>query len=123
MAPVQVQNIHIAVLYNKMPPVQKLLRRKRRSVNETDSRGATPLMLAAMMGNPWMVTFLLRKGASWWTKDKAGYAASDYVKGAFADDVRKAYRKWICTTPSKAVKQRNEIQQHLTDIKASKTKY
>ncbi|KAB5570877.1 hypothetical protein GE09DRAFT_1218289 [Coniochaeta sp. 2T2.1] len=88
MAKSKLDRIHLAVLHNELPRVRALLRRKRSRIDLADNRGATPLMLAALMGMPKMVTFLLEKGASWQLVDQSGHVASDYVLGHVAEQMK-----------------------------------
>ena len=116
-------HIHVAVLHNELPRVRALLRRKRSRIDLADKKGATPLMLAALMGMPKMVTFLLEKGASWQLADRAGHVASDYVLGPIAEKMKTRYRGLMRRPSAKSLRQRRAIHEHLTDRTALKTQY
>jgi len=123
MTPLQVHSIHIAVLQKDLPRVRKLLHRKPTHVNLQDSKGATPLMLAALVGYPKLVTFLLEKRASWRMTDRRGYSASAYVRGPVAEQMRLRYRRLMRAPVSKSPKQRRDIFEHLSDHTGLKTQY
>ncbi|KAB5557850.1 hypothetical protein GE09DRAFT_1220997 [Coniochaeta sp. 2T2.1] len=123
MARTQLDQIHIAVLRNELPRVRALLRRKRSRIDLADNKGATPLMLAALMGMPKMVTFLLKKGASWQLADRNGHVACDYVLGTTAEHMKIRYKGLMKTHAAKSLRQRRAIYEHLTDRAALKTQY
>lgn len=118
MAPLRLARIHIAVLQNDLLRVRALLHRKPSNVDLQDTKGATPLMLAALIRSPNLVTFLLGKGASWQITDKAGYNASDYARGLFAD----LYKPFIRRS-AKSANQARQIYEHLSDGTVLKTQY
>jgi hypothetical protein len=116
-------SIHKAVLHNDLHRVRRLLHLKKRGVDVQDTRGATPLMLACLMGSPKMVTLLLEKGASWAMKDMAGYSAVDYVRGHHADTMGATYRRFMRRSPPKSNRQRRLLRQHLKHVDVLKTQY
>jgi hypothetical protein len=123
MAPSRLPLIHIIILHNDLPRLRKLLHRKKTSVDLQDHRGATPLMLAAMIGSPELVTLLLERKASWHIADKSASLASDYVEGPFADRVRSLYQPFTRRQYSGSARQKEHIQKHLANTSALKTQY
>ena len=114
--------MHIAVLQNDLRRVRTLLHRKKSNVNQPDNRGATPLMLAALIGSPKMVTYLLEKGASWRLQDDSGFNASDYVDGDYSEKMTARY-KGLVRPSAKSIRQQKQIKNHLDDTTALDTQY
>lgn len=123
MAPLQLHRIHLAVLQHDLPRVRRLLHRKASYIDLQDSKGATPLMLAAFIGSAKLVTFLLKKRASWQTTDRMGNSASDYVRGPFADQMRDCYKSYMRNSSTKSPRQRRDLEEHLRDDTALETQY
>lgn len=124
MSNLHLRAIHIAVLQNDLVRVRTLLlHRKKSSLNQRDNKGATPLMLAALIASPKIVTLLLEKGASWELQDESGCVAYDYVDGAFAEVMRARYKRLTKRSTAGRGKQKRQIQMHLNDIPALKTQY
>ncbi|OIW34132.1 hypothetical protein CONLIGDRAFT_667319 [Coniochaeta ligniaria NRRL 30616] len=123
MTRLRLDRIHEAVLDNDLPRVRKLLHRKPSDVDKQDRRGATPLILAALMRSPKMVTFLLEKRARWEITDRAGHTASDYIQDPFAEEMRHRYKRFMRAHRPKSPKQKRAIQDHLNDVPALTTQY
>lgn len=123
MAPIHLSAIHLAVLKNDILRVRKLLRRKRSNLDLQDSRGATALMLAALIRSHEMVTFLLEKRCSWDLIDREGHTASDYVQGPVAEHLRSRYMRFMRRPGVKSATQTRDLHEHLKDIPSLMTQY
>jgi ankyrin repeat protein len=119
----RLHGIHKAVLRNDLDRVRTFLRHKKSRIDVRDGYGSTPLMLAAMIGSPKLVTFLLERRASWKIRDCEGHAAFDYVQGPFAALAKDRYKVYTRLSPAKSSRARWQLAQHLGDLPALKTQY
>jgi hypothetical protein len=117
--------VHEAVLQNDLKRIRHILRRdKKASVDKQDDyQGATPLMLAALIGSAKLVKYLLHKGASWHIQDRDGKVAADYAQGSHAEKMRRrsVYRGLM--RKSTSTKRFTHLVQHLQNSPALQTQY
>ncbi|KAL2263925.1 hypothetical protein VTK26DRAFT_4306 [Humicola hyalothermophila] len=88
-------NIHIAILMNRPRWVVSLLAAgdQKEIIKVRDAEGATPLMLAVLMGRLAIVNILLRNKASTRAKDNRGYRAIDYTRTSLFQKRLSAYHR------------------------------
>lgn len=115
--------LHTAVLANDLRLTKTMIRRDRVEVDKRDCYGATPLMLAALMGNPAIVAYLPEKGAAWDMRDDWGVTVIQYAQGSFAETLGTRYRRPTNRRPSTSAAQRAHIARHLLSTDALRTQY
>jgi len=120
----RLRRLYRAVLQNDLELTRKLEHRQRSLIDLRDSyHGATPLMLATLIGSAKLVTLLLEKGALWDIPDRHGAVALKYSQGRYTDNMRNRYRRLTRSDAGKSLQQRAEIYKHLKGESSLHTQY
>ncbi|KAK3356910.1 hypothetical protein B0T25DRAFT_566242 [Lasiosphaeria hispida] len=102
--------LHRAILRNNQLQVRAALRAADANVNHPDSTGATPLMVAVLMGRFAITRYLLRKKASLKIRDAQGHSVVRYAQNnAFTRQKAGHYEKLGFRISTTGVKNRRKL--------------